>query len=87
MMDPKQRDKCLKEVSLLESLKHPNIIDYLDSFIEENELLIAIEWAEKGKGIIPPADLSIHIRYHNQGRQVNVIALSENGRQLLAKIA
>ena len=48
MMDPKQRDKCLKEVQLLQSLDHPHIIRYLDSFIEENELYIAVEWAEKG---------------------------------------
>jgi len=26
MMDQKQRDKCLKEVKLLQSLAHPNII-------------------------------------------------------------
>ena len=48
MMDPQQREKCLKEVRLLESLDHPHIIRYLDSCIEENELLIAIEWAERG---------------------------------------
>lgn len=46
MMDQKQRDKCLKEVKLLQSLAHPNIIRYLESTISENELLIAVEWCE-----------------------------------------
>jgi serine/threonine protein kinase len=31
-----------------QSLDHPYIIRYLDSFIENNELYIAVEWAEKG---------------------------------------
>ena len=48
MMDEKSREKCLKEVRLLQSLNHPNIIQYMDSFIEANDLIIIVEWAAAG---------------------------------------
>mmetsp|Transcript_17930 Transcript_17930/g.52414 ORF Transcript_17930/g.52414 Transcript_17930/m.52414 type:complete len:888 (-) Transcript_17930:118-2781(-) len=40
--------KCLKEVGLLRSLQHPNIIRYTDSFLHNDELYIVLEWAGKG---------------------------------------
>lgn len=48
MMNEKARDKCLKEVKLLQNLDHPNIIRYMDSFITENDLIIVYEWAAAG---------------------------------------
>lgn len=39
-MDPKARSKTLKEVRLLQSLNHPNVIKYLDSFLTDSELII-----------------------------------------------
>jgi len=49
MMDAKARERCLKEVKLLQTLPaHPCIILYIDSFIDSNELYIVFEWAEHG---------------------------------------
>lgn len=38
----------MKEVKLLEKLTHNFIIWYIESFIEQNEMFIVVEWAEKG---------------------------------------
>ncbi len=48
IMDKETVQKCLKEVDLLKKVSHPNIVKYYDSFITNNELFIAIEWADKG---------------------------------------
>lgn len=59
MMDAKAREKTLKEVRLVQSVSHPNIVQYLDAFIANNELHIAFEWAEAG-------DLKRQIRKANE---------------------
>ena len=48
MNDVKQRDNCIKEVKLMEKLHHENITQYIESFIQENEMFIAVEYLEKG---------------------------------------
>ena len=47
-MAVKKRERCLQEVKLLSNLNHPNVIQMLDAFIDENMLIIVFEWAPQG---------------------------------------
>ena len=48
-MDAKTRERCIKEVKLLQTLPpHPCIIRFEGAFIDSNELYIVFEWAEHG---------------------------------------
>jgi tRNA A-37 threonylcarbamoyl transferase component Bud32 len=47
-MDERAREKTLKELRLAQTLEHPNIISFLDGFVEGRQLVLVFEYAEAG---------------------------------------
>ena len=50
--------------------------------------LLLVEWPERGAGILPAADLAIHIKYAatDDGRDVSLEPATEAGRQLVSRV-
>ena len=42
------KNNCLNEVRMLAKIHHPNIISYKETFLEDEQLYLVMEWARKG---------------------------------------
>lgn len=52
----------------------------------DGDALLVIEWPERGRGALPPADLALTLSYTDTGRQCQLEPLSPVGVALLAKL-
>ncbi len=64
-----------------EELEYLGIRDYLDG-----QAISLIEWPEKGYGVLSAADLQINIQHQGQGRQLELIACSDDGVAILSHL-
>lgn len=51
----------------------------------ENEAVCLVEWPERGKSVLPPADIEIHITYQDQGRLIRIESGTSRGSAALAR--
>ena len=48
VMDARSREKCLREIKLVQSLDHPNVIRFLEGFVDGSQLVLVFELAAAG---------------------------------------
>jgi len=66
----------------------PEELEYLAIRDLLNENFVAlVEWPQKGKPILPAADIEFEFIYEDVGRTVKVNAVSEKGKSLVEKLS
>jgi len=62
-----------------EELEYLGLRDLLDG-----ESLLLVEWPERGKGILPPPDVSIRIAHAGEGRDLDLVVGGSCGVELVS---
>ncbi|MCH4294552.1 tRNA (adenosine(37)-N6)-threonylcarbamoyltransferase complex ATPase subunit type 1 TsaE [Shewanella sp. 3B26] len=65
-----------------EELEFMGIRDYFS-----DTSLCIVEWPDRGQGLLPEADLHLHLAYSGAGRELNIHAGSEAGRAVIEQLA
>ncbi len=52
----------------------------------DEDAILLIEWPEKGKGELPPADLLITINYQGLGRELQLESTTAVGERVVARL-
>lgn len=65
-----------------DELEYLGIRDYFDG-----EAVALVEWPQQGAGMLPAADLELHLEYQGEGRVAQLRAASPRGAALLACLA
>jgi tRNA threonylcarbamoyladenosine biosynthesis protein TsaE len=64
-----------------EELEYMGIRDYLDA-----ESLCLVEWPERGKGVLPSADIDIYLQYQGAGRQARLLGHADHGQAIIEQL-
>jgi tRNA threonylcarbamoyladenosine biosynthesis protein TsaE len=64
-----------------EELEFMGIRDYFT-----DTSLCIVEWPDRGQGLLPGADVQLHLKYVNNGRELNIEARSAAGLLLLQQL-
>ncbi len=54
--------------------------------LSEPAALVLVEWPERGRGALPPADLQLHLAYADGGRHARLQAVTPRGARLLQRL-
>lgn len=69
-------------------LSDPEELEYLGlRDLSAEEAVLLVEWPERGAGTLPPADLSIRIRYQTERRHLTLMSVTTEGGIVVRSIA
>ncbi|KRE89629.1 tRNA threonylcarbamoyladenosine biosynthesis protein TsaE [Frateuria sp. Soil773] len=55
--------------------------------LSDDGAVVLVEWPERGRGALPPADLDLHLAYAGIGREARLQAADARGRGVLERLA